>query len=75
MRIKTDKPPFPNILKDWGFETNRDSFMGGSSTDNEFHYPIKMPQYTLSIDLELPFGDDRIGVVIINGIEYVRKTK
>jgi len=34
MRIKTDKPPFPNILKDWGFETNRDSFMGGSSTDN-----------------------------------------
>ncbi len=35
---------------------------------------IKKPlTYTVKIDIDLPFKDNQIGVVIINDIEYMKK--
>ena len=63
-----------NILTSWGIENNiNDLVIQGTPEHQAFSVPIEMPTYTVRLDLNLPFKNDRIGVVIINGIQYVKK--
>ena len=63
--MNTNKEKFEpcNILKGWGIE----STMKHPKTEFE------MPKYTLKLDMDLPFANDRIGTVIINDIQFVEK--